>query len=140
MEFDPHQTFESLGVGPSNRLATAAARRAAESPGTSYNPLFLYSASGMGKSHILSAIAQHGQEHHPDLQVMYRTLKGYLKELEKALQTGAQDTLRERYTAVGILLLDDVQFLVGQTQAQEMLLRTIDGLAGKGAQVVFASD
>ena len=133
-------TFDSLVVGPANRLASAAARRAAESPGTSYNPLFLYSASGLGKSHILSAIGQHGEESHPDLVVMYQASEGYLEELEKAHQTGAQSSLRERYTGVGMLLLDDVQFLAGHSQAQEMLLRTIDDLAGKGAQVVLASD
>ena len=140
MEFDSRLTFDSLVVGPANRLASAAARRAAESPGTSYNPLFLYSAPGLGKSHILSAIGQYGEENHPDLVVMYQASEGYLEELEKALQTGAQGSLRERYTGVGMLLLDDIQFLADHAQAQEMLLRTIDELAGKGAQVVLAAD
>ena len=140
MEFDSALTFDSLVVGPANRLASAAARRAAESPGTSYNPLFLYSEPGLGKSHTLSAIAQYGIENHPDRAVMYQTLQEYLDELEEALKNSDQESFRDRHNAVGILLLDDVQGLAGHTQAQEMLLRTIDGLTGAGAQVVLASD
>ena len=140
MEFDSALTFDSLVVGPANRLASAAARRAAESPGTSYNPLFLYSEPGLGKSHTLSAIAQYGIENHPDRAVMYQTLQEYLDELEEALKKSDQEAFRDRHNAVGILLLDDVQGLAGHTQAQEMLLRTIDGLTGAGAQVVLASD
>lgn len=141
MELDPRLTFDSYVVGPANRLAAAAARRAAEAPGTSYNPLFLYSASGLGKSHILSAIAHHFLRLRPGGVVVYQTLEGYLDELARALEKGGgQDAMRERYLDLDILLLDDVQFLTGQTQAQEMLLRTLDALTARGAQVVLASD
>jgi len=141
MEVDLRLTFDTYVVGPANRLAAAAARRSAEAPGTSYNPLFLYSASGLGKSHILSAIAHHFLRLRPGGVVVYQTLEGYLEELARALEKGGgQDTMRERYLDLDVLLLDDVQFLTGQAQAQEMLLRTLDALTARGAQVVLASD
>jgi chromosomal replication initiator protein len=139
-DFDPRLTFDTLVVGPANRLASAAARRAAESPGTSYNPLFLYSASGLGKSHILNAIAHHAVRSHPSRLVEYETLEGYLDYLARALEAGGSGAALDRYARVEILLLDDVQFLTGQAQAQEMLLRTLDTLTTRGAQVVLASD
>jgi chromosomal replication initiator protein len=146
MSFDPRLTFDTFVVGPANRLASAAARRAAESPGASYNPLFLYSASGLGKSHILNAIAHHARRSGPGggngapVQVVYETLEGYLDTLTRALEAGGGGSGKEAYHEVDILLLDDVQFLTGQNQAQEMLLRTLDTLTGRGAQVVLASD
>ncbi len=140
IDLDTRLTFDTFVVGPANRLAFAAAKRAAESPGTSYNPLFLYSASGLGKSHILAAVAHHSARQRPDRVVVYRTLEGYLDELAKALEAGGQDAMRERYLKLDVLLLDDVQFLTGQAQAQEMLLRTLDALTGRGNQIVLASD
>src|SRR5690554_577895 len=122
---DPRLTFDSFVIGPANRLACAAARRAADSPGASFNPLFIYSASGLGKSHILSAMAHHSQRMDPEARVMYQTLEGYLDELMKALEAGEREVIKERYSELSMLLLDDVQFLTGQTQAQEMLLRTL---------------
>jgi chromosomal replication initiator protein len=140
MTHDAAMTFETFVVGPANRLAFAAARRAAESPGASYNPLFLYSASGLGKSHILSAIAQHALRGRDGPKVVYQTLEGYLDELMQALERGEEEGIRGRYSRAEILLLDDVQFLTGQGQAQEMLLRTLDEVASRKGQVVLASD
>ena len=139
-ELDPKFTFETFVVGPANRLASAAARRAADSPGTSYNPLFLYANSGLGKSHILVAIAHHASRNNPQVRTLYQTLEGYLNELTEALEAGARDRMRDRYRDVDILLLDDVQFLAGQAEAQEMLLSSIDSLTASGSQVVLASD
>jgi chromosomal replication initiator protein len=140
MIHDSRMTFETFVVGPANRLAFAAARRSAESPGASYNPLFLYSASGLGKSHILSAIAQHALRGEPGIKVVYQTLEGYLDDLMRDLERGVEDDVRVRYSDADILLLDDVQFLTGQGQAQEMLLRTLDEVASRKGQVVLASD
>ncbi|MHB1194035.1 MAG: DnaA ATPase domain-containing protein [Longimicrobiales bacterium] len=139
-DLDPKLTFESFVVGPANRLATAAARRAAESPGTSYNPLFVYSASGLGKSHILNAIAHQSLKTAPGRRIHYMTLEGYLQELTVALESGNRDGFRDRYGGLDILLLDDSQFLAGQNEAQEMLLRTLDQLSASGSQIVLASD
>jgi chromosomal replication initiation ATPase DnaA len=135
-DLDPKLTFESFVVGPANRLASAAARRAAESPGTSYNPLFLYSSPGLGKTHILMAIAQHSAKGEAK-RVEYMALEEYLERLEGSLQAGRGDGV---YGDLDILLLDDVQFLTGQPEAQEMLLKTLDQLSAAGGQIVLASD
>ena len=135
-ELDPKLTFESFVVGPANRLASAAARRAADSPGTSYNPLFLYSAPGLGKTHILSAIAHHSRKAKAG-KVEYMPLEEYLERLETSLKGGQRDG---DFGGLDILLLDDVQFLTGQPEAQEMLLKTLDQLSAAGGQIVLASD
>jgi chromosomal replication initiation ATPase DnaA len=137
-ELDPNLTFDSFVVGPANRLASAAARRAAESPGKSYNPLFLYSPPGLGKTHILTAIAHRSVAAHEGLRVEYMPLEEYLDHLEGALEAG--DRERDMYGDLDVLLLDDVQFLTGQPEAQEMLLRTLDQLSATGGQIVLASD
>jgi hypothetical protein len=137
-DLDPRFTFDNFVVGPANRLASAAARRAAESPGTSYNPLFIYSASGLGKTHILGAIAAQVAKAQPEASVEYQTLEAFLGELTEALEGG--EGVRSRYEGLDILLMDDVQFLTGQAEAQEMLLRTLDTLTGAGKQAVLASD
>ena len=139
-DLDPRFTFDSFVVGPANRLASAAARRAADAPGTSYNPLFIYSSSGLGKSHILSGIANHATKVHPEYGVVYLAVEVFLDELTRALQEGTQDEMREQYEGLHILLLDDVQFLTGQKEAQEMLLRLLDQLSASGGQIVLASD
>lgn len=139
-DLDPRFTFEEFVIGPANRLASAAARRAAENPGASYNPLFVYSASGLGKTHMLGAIAHHATKLHSDTAVVYETLEGFLGGLTVNLEQGGHDGLTTRYEEMDILLMDDVQFLAGQPEAQEMLLRLLDGLTGEGQQVVLASD
>jgi chromosomal replication initiation ATPase DnaA len=139
-DLDPKLTFDSFVVGPANRLATAAARRAAESPGTSYNPLFIYSGSGLGKTHLLIAVAHHTKANSSEADVEYMALERYLEELASALESGTRDAFRDRYGHLDILLLDDVQFLAGQNEAQEMLLRTLDRLSSTGSQIVLASD
>ena len=138
-DLDPKLTFDSFVVGPANRLAAAAARRTADSPGTSYNPLFLYSAPGLGKTHILTAIAHQSGKTDSD-QVEYMPLEEYLERLESLLQTGDRDGLKGLFSGLDILLLDDVQFLTGQPEAQEMLLKTLDQLSAVGGQIVLASD
>jgi|GEM_PF-183214 len=140
MDFDPLLTFDAFVVGPANRLAYAAARRASETPGKSYNPLFLYAASGLGKTHILSAMAHHTAEKHPDRKVVYLPLENYLDELTAALERGEEDAMKDKYRELDTLLMDDIQFLTGQAQAQEMFLRALDVLTNRGAQVVLASD
>jgi len=139
-DLDAKLTFDSFVVGPANRLAVAAARRAADSPGTSYNPLFIYSASGLGKSHILTAIAHQALRLDPRVAVEYMALEKYLEELAGAFAAGDSDGFKDRYNELTIMLLDDVQFLTGQPEAQEMLLRTLDDLSAAGSQIALASD
>ena len=139
-DLDPRFTFETFVVGPGNRLAAAAARRVADAPGTSYNPLFIYSMSGLGKSHILNGIAHYAARVHPGFGVVYITVESFLNELTLAIQTGSQKAFRQRYEELHILLLDDVQFFTGQKEAQELLLGLLDGMSKSGGQVVLASD
>ena len=113
-DLDPKLTFDAFVVGPANRLASAAAKRAADSPGTSYNPLFLYSAPGLGKTHILTAIAHKSAQSGAQHKVEYMALEQYLDRLEGSLQVGDSDGLKGRYGDLDILLLDDVQFIVNK--------------------------
>jgi len=122
-DLDPKFTFDSFVVGPANRLAVAAARRVSDAPGTSYNPLFIYSSSGLGKSHILNAIAHYAARVHPGFGVVYVTVESFLNELTQAIQAGEEKEFRERYQELHILLLDDVQFFTGQKKTQEILTK-----------------
>ena len=88
-----------------------------DAPGTSYNPLFIYSSSGLGKSHILNSIAHYAARVHPGFGVVYVTVESFLNELMKAIQAGSEKEFRDRYQELHILLLDDVQFLTGQKEA-----------------------
>jgi chromosomal replication initiation ATPase DnaA len=139
-DLDPKLTFENFVVGPANRLASAAARRAADTPGSAYNPLFLYGPSGVGKSHILIAVAHQAAKRAGAARVLYRTMEEFLEELTQALAAGQRDGLRDRYRELDLLLLDDIQFLAGQAEAQEMLLRFVDALTTTGRQILLASD
>jgi chromosomal replication initiator protein len=140
LDLDPRFTFDSYIVGTSNRLAAAAARRVADAPGTAYNPLFLYSASGLGKTHLVMAIGNHIRRVHRDVAVIYDTLEHLMEGVMEAIQAGERDAFRSRLRDAAVLLLDDVQFLAGRRGAQEELLRAWDGLSSRGGQVVLASD
>jgi chromosomal replication initiation ATPase DnaA len=140
LDLDARLTFESFIVGTSNRLAAAAARRVAAAPGTAYNPLFVYSASGLGKTHLIQAIGNHIARVHPDVPVIYDTLERLMEGVMEAIQAGERDAFRSRLRNAAVLLLDDVQFLAGRRGAQEELLRAWDTLAARGGQIVLASD
>jgi chromosomal replication initiator protein len=140
LQLDPRFTFDSYIVGTANRLAAAAARRVADAPGSAYNPLFLYSASGLGKTHLISAIGNHIKRVHRDLHVIYDTLEHLMESVMEAIQAGERDAFRSRLRNAAVLLLDDVQFLAGRRGAQDELLRAWDGLLARGGQVVLASD
>lgn len=140
IELDPGLTFDTLVVGAGNRLAYAAARRVAEAPGTSYNPLFIYSASGLGKTHLLHGIGHHAHGLHPDLNLVYDTLEGFIARVTEAFETGQDAEFRMQLGMNTMLLLDDVQFLSGQHRMQEELLRAWDQVAAGGGQVVLTSD
>ena len=139
IEMDPRFTFDSFIIGPANRLAAAAARRVAEAPGSTYNPRVIYSASGLGKTHLLTAIGhQAGQVH--GLEVRYETLEHLMDAISRALAAGERDVFQAGLRGAGVLLLDDVQFLAGHRQTQEELIRAWDALSARGTQVVLTSD
>jgi chromosomal replication initiation ATPase DnaA len=140
LELDPRNTFDSYIVGTANRLAAAAAKRVAEAPGAAYNPLFLYSESGLGKTHLIMAIGNHIRRVHGNIEVVYDTLEHLMEGVMEAIQAGERDAFRARLRGAPVLLLDDVQFLAGRRGAQEELLRSWDALTARGGQVVLASD
>lgn len=137
MELDPRLTFESFVTGPSNRLATAAARRVADSPGTVYNPLFVYAASGLGKTHLLMAIGNAARRRQPGLQLLYAAMEPLAEELA---DPGAGDAFRDRLNTTRMLLLDDAQSLAGRRDLQEDLLAVWDAVAARGGQIVLCCD
>ena len=140
LDLDSRFSFDSFIVGASSRLAAAAAKRVAESPGSAYNPLFIYSASGLGKTHLIMAVGQHIRRVHPNINVMYDTLEHLMDGVMSAIQAGERDAFRNQLRDVSVLLLDDVQFLAGRRGAQEELLRAMDSISARGGQIVLASD
>jgi chromosomal replication initiation ATPase DnaA len=140
LELDPRLTFDSFVVGPANRLATAATRRVAETPGDAYNPLFIYSGSGLGKTHLINAVGNHARRLHPKLVIAYDTLEHFMEEAMSAVERGEREAFRNRVRDVGLLLLDDVQFLAGRRTAQDEIMRALDALSTRGGQLVLASD
>ena len=138
-ELDPRRTFDSFVVGPANRLASAAARRAADSPGTSYNPLFIYSATGLGKSHLLVATAHRTKKVNPDLQIAYFSLESMIDEVVRALGAGVSDGGVGHLAKLDMLLLDDVELLAGHPAAEELFVGILTELNRKGGQIVLAS-
>ena len=138
-DLDARFTFDAFVVGPANRLAVVAARRVADAPGTTYNPLFLHGASGLGKTHLLTAIGHRAEELH-DRPVIFETVENLTEELSTAAAAADRDALRGRLRECGVLLLDDVQFVAGHRRTQEELIRVWDTLAKRGGQVVLAGD
>lgn len=140
MALDVRSRFDTFVVGAANRLAVSAARAVAQSPGAAYNPLFIYAASGLGKTHLLSAIGQLGKQLQPDLQVEYITTDELVEHLHQAVTRGETEAFRQRFAALDVLLLDDVQFLTGRQETQSELLRLFNVLQRSGKQIVLTSD
>ncbi|MBK6487810.1 MAG: ATP-binding protein [Gemmatimonadetes bacterium] len=132
--------FDNFVIGAANRLASSAARAVADAPGAAYNPLFIYSSSGLGKTHLLGAIGHHARQLHPGLAIEYLTLDDFVSQLHQAIATGQADGFKRRYAGVGLLLLDDVQFLTGRVETQSEVLRVFNALQGSGRQIVMTCD
>jgi chromosomal replication initiator protein len=140
LQLDPKLRFDNFIVGSGNRLAVAAARAVADAPGTVYNPLFIYSGSGLGKTHLMGAIGNEVTQHQPATVVRTVTLDDILNELHAAMTRGEADKLRQRYQSVGVLLIDDVQFLAGHPETQSELLRILNTLQSARNQIVMTCD
>ena len=136
--FNPKYSFDSFVGGPSNRLALSASRAVAESPGQSYNPLYLHSASGLGKTHLLQAIGKICASR--GMSVIYVTSEQFTNEFITAIRNRTTEDFRRRYRSVQVLLLDDVQFLSGKEQTHEGFFHTFNDLHNSGNQVVISSD
>jgi chromosomal replication initiator protein DnaA len=140
MQIDARLRFDNFVVGSANRLAVAAAHAVAETPGAVYNPLFMYSGSGLGKTHLMSAIGNQVAQRHKGLVVKLLTLDDFVEELHEAVAGGDTEPFKARYLEVGLLLLDDMQFLTGHRETQSELLRVFNALQADGRQIVMTSD
>jgi len=140
MLIDTKLRFDTFVVGSANRLAVAAARAVAETPGAVYNPLFMYSSSGLGKTHLMSAIGNQVAQRHKGLVVAFVTLDDFVEELHEAVASGDTEPFKQRYLEVGLLLIDDMQFLTGHRETQSELLRIFNALQADGRQIVMTSD
>jgi chromosomal replication initiator protein len=140
MQRDSKLRFDNFVVGSANRLAVAAARAVVDAPGAVYNPLFIYSSSGLGKTHLMSAIGNQVTLKHPGTIVEMVTLDDFLGELHQAVAAGDADRIKQRYLRVSVLLIDDMQFLTGHKETQSELLRIFNALQADGRQIVMTSD
>jgi chromosomal replication initiator protein len=137
---NPKYSFDTFVVGSANRLAVTAGRTVAESPGAAYNPLFIYSGSGLGKTHLLMAVGHAAKRAAPALNVEYLTLDEYVEAFHASVAAGQGDAFRRRFQNVDVLLVDDVQFLSNRKEMQSELLRLTEALQLAGHQIVLTSD
>jgi chromosomal replication initiator protein len=140
LPLDPRHTFDSFVIGPANRLAHATALAVAELPGEAYNPLFLHGPPGLGKTHLLGAIAEYMRRNHPALTVHYTTAERFTSEFVGALRRDGPELFKARYRELDALLIDDVQVLEGKERTEEEFVHTFNALFAAGKQIVLSSD
>jgi chromosomal replication initiator protein len=138
--FNAKYTFDSFVIGSSNRFAHAAALAVAEAPAQAYNPLFIYGGTGLGKTHLLHAIAQYVAEHSSELSVRYMTSEAFVNDFINSLRDKRIEGFKQRYRGYDVLLIDDVQFFEGKERFQEEFFHTFNSLYEAGSQIVLSSD
>lgn len=140
MILDKRLTFHSFVVGKPNEFAHAAARRVAESSGVSFNPLFLYGGVGLGKTHLMHAIAHHIREIDPKRSVLYLSAEKFMYHFIKALRSKDTVSFKDRFRSVDVLMIDDIQFISGKESTQEEFFHTFNALIDQKHQVVLSAD
>src|SRR3989344_2666707 len=143
----PRMTFDNFVPGPNNQLAHAVAEAVVENPGQRYNPFFLYSGVGLGKTHLIQAIGNEILKKHPGLRVLYTTGETFTNELISAIRSGRghgghynPEKFRKKYRDIDVLLIDDVQFLIGKEITQQEFFHTFNSLQMGQKQIVITSD
>lgn len=138
---NPKYTFDSFVVGNSNRFAHAASFAVADSPGETYNPLFIYGGVGLGKTHLMHAIGQHIKEQNKDANVVYVSSEKFMNEMIHSIQNNSNEAFREKYRKnVDVILIDDIQFIAGKESTQQELFHTFNELKDSNKQIILSSD
>jgi chromosomal replication initiator protein len=137
---NPRYTFDEFVKGASNQFALAAALRVAETPGRSYNPLFIYGSAGLGKTHLLHAIGHYVRDNYKHHEVRYVSTETFMNEYVDAIRQNTTSALRRRYRDIDVLLIDDIQFIAGKEGLQEEFFHTFNTLHGANKQIVISSD
>ena len=137
---NPKYTFDHFVIGSSNRFAHAAALSVAEAPAKSYNPLYIYGAAGLGKTHLLHAIGHYVHKMFPNKIIRYVSTETFMNEFVESIRTNSTATFKKRYRQVDVLLVDDIQFLERSQQLQEEFFHTFNSLTDSSSQIVLCSD
>jgi len=140
MHIRPEFTFETFAVSTTNQIAYAAASAVAKSPGTAYNPLFFYGGVGVGKTHLMHAVANMLLSKKPSSKIVYCAGEEFLNDIIEAIQTKSVRLFKQRYRSAELLLVDDVQFIAGKQTAQEEFFHTFNAVLREGGQVILTSD
>ncbi|ASE57008.1 chromosomal replication initiator protein DnaA [Corynebacterium jeikeium] len=137
---NPNYTFETFVIGPQNKFAAAAAVAVAESPGRTYNPLFISGGSGLGKTHLLNGIGHYAKHLYPNLRVRYVSSEEFTNDFINSVRDDAQESFKRRYRDLDMLIIDDIQFLEGKEGTQEEFFHTFNALHQSNHQIVLSSD
>lgn len=140
---NPKYTFDTFVVGNNNKLAQAAALAVSESPGDTFNPLYIYGGSGLGKTHLMHSVGHFIIENSSDMKVLYVTSEDFTNELIDSIKNGnptAMARFREKYRNIDVLLVDDIQFIIGKDSTQEEFFHTFNSLHSAGKQIIISSD
>ena len=140
---NPKYKFDTFIVGNNNKFAHSACLAVAESPGNAYNPLFIYGGAGLGKTHLMHSIGHFILEQNPNMKVLYVTSESFTNEVIESIRSGnatAMTKLREKYRTVDVLMIDDIQFIIGKESTQEEFFHTFNHLPVSGKQIIISSD